>query len=241
MSKKHLGQPFDIHGGAMDLRFPHHENEIAQSEATYGTEFVKYWMHAGLLKVEGEKMSNSLGNFIEIPDVLDKYDPMVLRYWRATVHYRSEINYSEKLIDSAKSALGRLRDAVRNMKSAGGKGQVIGKYHDRFVRALEDDFNTPEAVAVLWEVVKDREEADEDRLATILDFDRVLGLRLDEIDPVEDKIDGETKSKVERLVVEREEARKNGDWGDADRIRKELSELNVEVEDTPDGPVWKVV
>jgi cysteinyl-tRNA synthetase len=242
MSRKHLGQPFDIHGGALDLRFPHHENEIAQSEATYDTEFVKYWMHAGLLKVDGEKMSKSLGNFIEVPDVLKKYDPMVVRYWRATVHYRSEINYSDDLVDAAGIALGRLRSAVKPLKrSAGEKGTVSSGHKKRFEQALEDDFNTPEAVAVLWEAVKTKDLSDTDKLATIMDFDRVFGLGLDEVKSDEAELGQKLKAKIEQLIKERETARADGKWERADEIRDELADRGVELEDTPEGTVWKIV
>lgn len=242
MSRKYLGQPFDIHGGALDLRFPHHENEIAQSEATYGSEFVKYWMHAGLLKVEGEKMSKSLGNFIEIPEVLKRYDPMVVRYWRATVHYRSEISYADTLMDAAGRALVKLQTAVRALKgSAKGRGKADSESKEKFVQALEDDFNMPQAVALLWEVVKDRDLSEEDRLATILDFDRVFGFGLKELDPDEEEIDPKAKVKIEQLVKERELARAERKWKLADDLRDELASLGVELEDTQDGTSWRRV
>ncbi|MBN2101171.1 cysteine--tRNA ligase [Candidatus Dojkabacteria bacterium] len=240
MSSKYLGMPFDIHGGALDLRFPHHENEIAQSEAATGKEFVKYWMHAGILKVDGQKMSKSLGNFINIPEILEKYDPMVLRYWRATVHYRSEINYQESTIEAAKAALGKLRGYVAGWRAAGGVGKVDSKFRSEFVKALEDDFGLPEAVAVLWKVVKSGKMSDADKLATVLDFDRVLGLGLAEFKGDEKQVTKDTKLKIDKLVKERDLARKDKDWNRADEIRGELDKMGVIIEDTDDGSVWSL-
>ncbi len=243
MSHDLLGQPFDIHGGGPDLKFPHHENEIAQSEAAYGKKFVNYWMHSGQLNVDGKKMSNSLGNFITIPDALKKFDPMVIRYWRATVSYRSEINYEESLLESAGSALENLQSHVRkwlgsSADAGSGKGEVSEKHRDKFVAALEDDFNTPEAVAVLWEVVKDDDLAPEDKLATILDFDQVFGLRLGEITAVEQKISDEKRKEIEQLVKERGDARAKKDWDRADEIREKLEKMGVVVEDGEEGARW---
>lgn len=241
MSEKYLGQPFDIHGGGLDLKFPHHENEIAQSEAANGKQFVNYWMHAGLLKVDGQKMSNSLGNFVVIPDVLKKYDPMVLRYWRATVQYKSEINYSDENMVSAKVAFEKLLRNVRDLKSSAGKGgEVNADLRNKFVKAIEDDFNMPKAIAVLWDVVKSKDLSDEDKLATVLDFDRVFGLGLDDCKEVDQKITEEMKSKVERIIKERDEAREKKNWDKADELRDELDELGVVIEDTDKGTVWRM-
>jgi cysteinyl-tRNA synthetase len=163
MSRKYLGQPIDIHGGALDLKFPHHENEIAQSEAAYDKKFVNYWMHAGLLNVDGRKMSKSFGNFINIPQLLEKYDPMVLRYWRATVHYRSSINYEDKIMESAKSALNKLRDAVlrwhrktlkQGVKKADGKTE---QKQDR-KRVQDQDNVKPDNLAITGKVLKGYKE-----------------------------------------------------------------------------------
>lgn len=241
MSRRFLGQPFDIHGGALDLRFPHHENEIAQSEAAYDAPLANIWMHAGLLKVNGQKMSRSAGNFFEIPNILEKYDALVLRYWRATVRYRSEINYSDELMESAKTALSKLRSIVLSLKDKAGKskGTVNKAAQKRFIDVLEDDFNMPEAVAVLWEVTKDAKISDADKLATILDFDRVLGVGLADVRETEHKTPVKTKNKIEQLIAERNDARANKDWETADRIRKELDELRVVIIDTPDGTTWR--
>jgi len=243
MSSKYLGQPFDIHGGGLDLRFPHHENEIAQSEAAYGKKFVNYWMHAGMLNIDGEKMSNSLGNFIEIPDVLKNHDPMAVRYWRATVHYRSVIDYTDKHIQAAATALGRLRNAIARFEldSKGKKGSINVDAKGKFSKALEDDFNLPEAVAVLWEVVKSKQIKAADKQATLYDFDTVLGLRLDESSKNGEKITKGMKKKIEQLMKERDEARKKKDWDRSDEIRKELLDMKVKVEDTPNGSKWMVV
>jgi cysteinyl-tRNA synthetase len=275
MSRKYLGQPIDIHGGALDLKFPHHENEIAQSEAAYDKKFVNYWMHAGLLNVDGRKMSKSFGNFINIPQLLEKYDPMVLRYWRATVHYRSSINYEDKIMESAKSALNKLRDAVlrwhrktlkQGVKKADGKteqkqdrkrvqdqdnvkpdnlaitGKVLKGYKEEFIEALEDDFAMPEAVAVLWEVVNDSEASGSDKLATVLDFDRVLGLGLEDYIYAKSlgNVDDKFKKKVEALIKKRNQARDAKDWEKADELRDKLSEMDIIIEDTADGTVWRI-
>jgi cysteinyl-tRNA synthetase len=243
MSHKYLGQPIDIHGGAIDLRFPHHENEIAQSEAAHDNQFVNYWMHAGLIKVDGKKMSKSLGNFVNIPELLEKYDPMVLRYWRATVHYRSSINYQEDIMDSAKSALMKLRKSVvrwrQESESEDDNGKIDTDAKQAFVEALENDFGLPEAVGVMWNVVRNQDLSSADKLATVLDFDRVLGLGLKDYSKVEKRAEVDT-SKIDRLIAEREQARNDKDWDRADEIREQLDEMGVVLEDTPEGTVWQV-
>jgi cysteinyl-tRNA synthetase len=250
MSKKYLGQPFDIHGGAVDLKFPHHENEIAQSEAAFDKKFVNYWMHAGLINVDGRKMSKSFGNFVNIPELLEKYDPMVLRYWRATVHYRSSINYEEEIIEGAKSALAKLRDTLLRWYQRIGyesleeikKGEVNAHYKEEFVKALENDFAMPEAVAIVWEVVGDQDMDQADKLSTVLDFDKVLGLQLKDFmkRKLETGIAESKEEEIEKMIHKRETAREEKDWQEADKIRDQLIEMGVEIEDTEDGTLWRM-
>ncbi|MBN1618792.1 cysteine--tRNA ligase [Candidatus Dojkabacteria bacterium] len=243
MSEKYLGQPFDIHGGALDLRFPHHENEIAQSEAANDKKFVNWWMHAGLLNVNGKKMGKSNHNFVIIPDMLKDYDPMVIRYWRATVHYRSEINYDKSVLEPAQKALQRLRNYVTKLwiEVKGKLGEVDPDMKAQFEEKLSEDFNTPQAVAILWAVVKSKDISSKNKLATILDFDKVFAFNLKEFTQSDHKISDDLTEKIEQLVREREEARSNKDWDMADKLRGEIENLGVTLEDTATGPVWNIV
>jgi cysteinyl-tRNA synthetase len=261
MSHKYLGQPFDIHGGAIDLRFPHHENEIAQSEAAHDKKFVNYWMHAGLLNVDGVKMGKSVGNFINIPELLEQYDPIVLRYWRASVHYRSSINYQDESMQSAKAAVENLRAKIIRWKNDFDqasssevkksesldlvdtiKKDISFEYKEKFKKALADDFALPKAISILWEVVGDDDLSDKEKLATVLDFDKVLGLGLLEyLQQREEKLDLQTTKKIEELIEKREEARANKDWDLADEIRDELSNMGVVLEDTEKGTKWRKI
>ena len=251
MSTKCLGNHFDIHGGGPDLPFPHHENEIAQSEAATGEKYVNTWMHAGAVRVNEEKMSKSLGNFFTIREVLKAYHPEVIRYFLLSSHYRSPINYSEESLQTARGALLRFYTALRDAPEAS-PDYVASEFTQRFYAAMDDDFNTPEALAVLFELVKvvnksrdqDVKEAAE-RVAELKFLGAILGLL--EKDPSviiqggDQAMDESFHQQVEALIAQRKEARANKDWPAADAARDSLNELKVVVEDCPDGTTkWRV-
>lgn len=241
MSMKYLSETVDIHGGAKDLIFPHHENEIAQSEAATGKQFVKYWLHGGLLKINGQKMSKSLGNYIEIPDLLKEQNPMVVRLYLISGHYRSEFDYTKKGIASAKARLARWHEALKRMTEQGsGRGKVMAKYQKAFVQMMDDDFNTPRALALVDQLVSEANKTDNssklsDIEQTIYDIDRVLGLRL----KTQTKTKLKIPAKIKELVAKRERFRQAGDWQKADKIRQEVFNLGFQIEDTDQGPKLK--
>jgi len=237
MSSSLLGESFDIHGGGQDLQFPHHENEIAQSEGASGGRFAKYWMHNGFVRVDEEKMSKSLGNFFTVREVLKKYDAEVVRFFIARAHYRSPLNYSDSHLDDAKSALARLYTALRGAAAGGGGVDWNEPHARRFKAAMDDDFNTPEAVAVLFEMAT-RINAGERGLAPQL---RALGglLGLLQRDPAAYFQGGLDAASIEALIRGREEARKRRDFAEADRIRKVLLEQGVVLEDGAGGTTWR--
>lgn len=210
MANKYLGKTIDIHAGAMDLKFPHHENEIAQSEAANGTQFVNYWIHAGLLEVEGKKMSKSLGNIYTLEDVRKKgYEPLALRYLFLTGHYRQEMNFTWKSLEGAQRALNKMRQQVVEWKT-GKKG--VPEFEKKFLAAINSDLDMPQSLAITWDLLKSK-YPDSAKKATLLKFDKVLGLGLAEY-----KL-GKPPKKVEQLVEKREKLRKEGKWKEADRVR----------------------
>jgi cysteinyl-tRNA synthetase len=237
MSSSLLGESFDIHGGGQDLQFPHHENEIAQSEGASGGRFAKYWMHNGFVRVDEEKMSKSLGNFFTVREVLKKYDAEVVRFFIARAHYRSPLNYSDSHLDDAKSALARLYTALRGAAAGGGGVDWNEPHARRFKAAMDDDFNTPEAVAVLFDMAT-RINAGERGLAPQL---RALGglLGLLQRDPAAYFQGGLDAASIETLIRGREAARKRRDFAEADRIRKVLLEQGVVLEDGAGGTTWR--
>jgi len=237
MSSSLLGESFDIHGGGQDLQFPHHENEIAQSEGASGGRFAKYWMHNGFVRVDEEKMSKSLGNFFTVREVLKKYDAEVVRFFIARAHYRSPLNYSDSHLDDAKSALARLYTALRGAAAGGGGVDWNEPHARRFKAAMDDDFNTPEAVAVLFDMAS-RINAGERGLAPQL---RALGglLGLLQRDPAAYFQGGLDAASIETLIRGREAARKRRDFAEADRIRKVLLEQGVVLEDGAGGTTWR--
>ncbi len=248
MSMKCLHNHFDIHGGGPDLVFPHHENEIAQSEAATGEKFVNTWMHVGSLLFRDEKMSKSLGNFCTIREALKDFSPEVLRYFLISSHYRSQINFSESAIHSAQQALARFYTSLRGLEQAIDDINMQD-YEQRFQAAMDDDFNTPEALAVLFEMTHEINRLKEINLtqanqlgAGLKRLGGVLGLL--QQDP-ETFLHGCANSaeieKITQLVQKRVEARQNKDWQVADKIRDELTELGVEVEDSAEGTIWRRV
>ncbi|MCK5717933.1 MAG: cysteine--tRNA ligase [Thiomargarita sp.] len=236
MSTHCLGNHFDIHGGGMDLQFPHHENEIAQSEGATGEPFVNVWMHNGFVRVNNEKMSKSLGNFFTVRDVLKRYDPEVIRYFILTSHYRSPLNYSDQELDAAKQALTRLYTALRGLPQI---SYQKGQYSQRFHAAMADDFNTPEALSVLFELAKEinKNETPAEFGAELHHLGGILGLL--QADPDTFLHGTDDVSEIEQLIAERLAARKQRDWAEADRIRDRLQELGVILEDGKEGTIWR--
>lgn len=235
MSAEHLGAHFDIHGGGQDLQFPHHENEIAQSEAAHNCQMANFWMHNGFVRVDDEKMSKSLGNFFTIRTVLEKYDAEVVRYFILRAHYRSPLNYSDKHLDDAKASLTRLYTALRSRKVS---TNIIDWNHpqaQRFKEAMDDDFNTSEAVAVLFDLAKIKTDESINLLKNLGAVMGILQRNADEF------MQGETSESldVDAMIVARIEAKKAKNFAEADRIRKELAEAGIILEDTPQGTAWR--
>jgi cysteinyl-tRNA synthetase len=253
MAKKYLGETIDIHAGGQDLTFPHHENEIAQSEANNGQTFANYWMHNGYININNEKMSKSLGNFILTRDLLASYDPNVIRFFMLSVHYRHPINFSNELLESAKNSLERIKTSYQNLEhrkasSTNQDQQVnewlekIDEFKKRFEAEMDDDINTANAISVLFDLAKEANVyLNQDHTSvtvidlfqeTILSFLGVLGITFKE---EEELLDGE----IEQLIEERNTARKNRDFARADEIRDLLKEKGIILEDTPQGVRWK--
>ncbi|MFP7480038.1 cysteine--tRNA ligase [Terribacillus saccharophilus] len=253
MVKKHLGDTIDIHAGGTDLTFPHHENEIAQSEALNGKSFANYWMHNGHINIDNEKMSKSLGNFILAHDLIKKHDPQVLRFFMLSVHYRNPINFTDELLESAKTGLARIKNAYDNLQhrkaastnqdnNAIGAMETIQELRTRFEEEMDDDFNTANAISVLFDLAKEanvylqQEQTSEQVIEAFIkafeELGSVLGIKFAaETELLDDEIEG--------LLTQRVEARKNRDFQEADRIRDLLKEKNIILEDTSQGTRWK--
>jgi cysteinyl-tRNA synthetase len=221
MSTKYLGNHIDIHTGGVDNIFPHHENEIAQSECATGEEFVKYWMHNEHLMVDGKKMAKSSGNFYTLRDIAS---PISFRYWLYTSHYKTKVNFTMETLKGAETALNRLIEAYRELGDV--NGTILKEYKDRFIQAMDMDLNTPQAIAILWDLVKDKNVSKEDKKATMLNFDKVFGFGLDKIEKEE------IPDEILSLIKERNEARENKDWDRSDEIRGQIENLGFEVKDT---------
>ncbi|HYG32260.1 MAG TPA: cysteine--tRNA ligase, partial [Methylophilaceae bacterium] len=239
-----LGKHFDIHGGGQDLQFPHHENEIAQSEGAHDCTFVNYWMHNGFVRVDDEKMSKSLGNFFTIREVLKKYDPEVVRFFILRAHYRSPLNYSDQHLDDARHALTRLYTALRGTQTS---PAAIDWQHPaavRFKAAMDDDFNTPEALAVLFDLANELNRTRDTETAELLKLlAGVLGILQREPEAFlqggQPAADGYAPEQVEQLIAQRLEARRSKDFAEADRIRKALHDNGIVLEDGPQGTIWR--
>ena len=240
MSAAHLGQHFDIHGGGQDLQFPHHENEIAQSEATHGCTMANTWMHNGFVRVDDEKMSKSLGNFFTIREVLEKYDPEVVRFFILRAHYRSPLNYSDKHLDDAKQALTRLYTALRGVSVSPASIDWTQASAAKFKAAMDDDFNTPEALAVLFELANEVNKDKSAATATLLkQLAAIVGLL--QRDP-EQFLQGDADDAaldIDSLIAERIAAKQAKNYAEADRIRKLLAEAGIVLEDTAQGTTWR--
>jgi cysteinyl-tRNA synthetase len=249
MSTQCLGNHFDIHGGGLDLQFPHHENEIAQSEAATGEPFVNVWMHNGFVRVDEEKMSKSLGNFFTIREVTAAYDPEVLRYFILTSHYRSPLNYSDVHLENAKGALTTLYTALRGIQTVNTPVDESDPHVQQFHAAMQDDFNTSLALSVLFELAREiNRQRDSNpaaasyQAAVLRQLAGLLGLL--ERDPEAYLRGGPVASglsdeQIEALIAKRTEARQNRDWGLSDQIRDELQSRAIVLEDGPTGTTWR--
>ncbi|MDP2651020.1 MAG: cysteine--tRNA ligase [bacterium] len=230
MAKKYLGETFDIHTGGIDLAPIHHNNEIAQSENACECKFVRYWLHNEFLNIGEEKMAKSAGNFITIRTVADEgFSPLSYRYFLLQSHYRTKASFTWESLHAAQNAYRKLKEFYVSLPSL---GNINNDYKTRFVGAIENDFNTPEALAVVWELVKDENVSAGDKRATLLDFDRVLGLDL-EYNEFEVK---EMPQEIKELLKKREVARTAGDYAISDELREEIKNLGYIVEDTESGP-----
>lgn len=253
MANKFLGETIDLHSGGQDLIFPHHENEIAQSECANCKPFSRYWMHNGYINIDGKKMSKSLGNFFTVRDILKEYDGEIIRFFMLSAHYRSPINFADTLMEQAKSAVERVYTCIENLEFMLGNASDIPASEElkeelddcrkKFRNAMDDDLNTADAIASIFDIVylantkltsASGKEAINLCLSLIRELGDVLGLFVREKNNSLDK-------EVEALIKERNEARKNKDWATADAIRDKLKEMNIVLKDTPDGVKWSIV
>lgn len=247
MNGKHLGKHFDIHGGGSDLMFPHHENEVAQSCCAHDTPYVNYWMHSGMVQVDQEKMSKSLGNFFTIREVLEQYDAETVRFFLLSGHYRSQLNYSEAHLHQARAGLERLYTALRGVEVAVADAAQRAQFETRFKDALNDDFNVPEAMSVLFEIAREINKVRSDdnqvagQLAALLkEYAGVLGIlqQSPEVFFTSGQAADEV-SEIEALIKQRNDARASKDWALADQARDRLIEMGITLEDGPQGTTWR--
>ncbi len=248
MAEKYLGETIDIHCGGQDLIFPHHENEIAQSECANSVKLANYWIHNGYINIDSQKMSKSLGNFFTVREIAEKYGYEPIRYLMISAHYRTPINYSDEVMIQCKTALQRLYNfkenlefAIKNASESGEKNIIdLSIYKTKFIEAMDDDLNTADALATIFELIREsnsnvisKSNIDKSMLVEILDLlnklTDVLGILY------ENKKDVPRRDEIEKLMERREEARKNKDWALADKIRDELKSMKVTIEDTPQG------
>jgi len=243
MSTCCLGNHFDIHGGGMDLQFPHHENEIAQSEGATGEPFVNYWMHNGFVRVNEEKMSKSLGNFFTVREVLKQYRPEVIRFFILSSHYRSPLNYSDEHLDEAGVALTRLYTALRGVEIV--DADIDNDFKQRFEQAMDDDFNTPVALAVLFDLARELNKAEDKSMlaATLKRLAAILGLLQDDPESFLKGGAGQgglAEADIEQMIEARKTAKANKDWAQADSIRDQLKAQGIVLEDVAGGhTIWR--
>jgi cysteinyl-tRNA synthetase len=254
MSSTLLGKTIDIHGGGVDLQFPHHENEIAQSEARNGQTFVKYWMHSAFVNVNNNKMSKSLNNFFTAREILEKYDAEVIRLFMLSVHYRNPVNFSLELLDSSKAALERLYNSVNNLEHVIENAEdrelnedekafasKLDDYRNRYIEVMDDDFNTADGIAVIFDMVRDintniKESSPKSLAEKALSLIRELGKPLGIL---QKSTKGDLEEEIQRLIDERQKARKEKNFALADKIRDDLKARGIILEDTPQGVKWK--
>ncbi|MGD7046419.1 cysteine--tRNA ligase [Jeotgalibacillus proteolyticus] len=253
MARKYLGDTIDIHAGGQDLAFPHHENEIAQSEALTGKSFANYWMHNGYINIDNEKMSKSLGNFVLVNDILKEHDPQVLRFFMLSVHYRHPINYNLELLNAAKAGLDRIRTSYENLLHRKGLSANLAEHNEQwlkeinetkqtFGKAMDDDFNTANAISVLFDLSRQANHylREKNTSVEVIDaftaaFDELAGVLGFSMTQEKELLDQD----IEDLIKKREQARKDRDFKTADEIRDQLKELNIILEDTAQGIRWR--
>lgn len=256
MARKILGETIDIHAGGMDLAFPHHENEIAQSEALTGKPFANYWLHSAYINVNNQKMSKSLNNFFTAREILEEYDADVIRFFMLSAHYRIQINFSKDLLDSAKASVERLYNAIGNLENLLDEVSVekmteeeveylasLDKYRKKYIEKMDDDFNTADAITVLFELSKDLNtnisiDSSKELVTKSLELMRELGKPLGMLQKT---TKGSLEDEVEALIEQRQQARKNRDFALADKIRDDLKTRGIILEDTPQGVRWKKI
>lgn len=254
MAHNLLGDTIDIHAGGYDLIFPHHENEIAQSECRTGKPFAKYWMHSAFLNIDNKKMSKSLNNFFTAREILEKYDADVVRLFMLSAHYRAQLNFSEELLQSAKSALERLYNAIYNLENLSNEVKRnelneeekeyikrLDEYRQKYIEKMDDDFNTADAIAVIFDMIKDininiKSDSSKEIIDYALSIIRELGGPLGIL---QKSTEEDVEDEIQELINKREEARKEKNWALADEIRDKLKERGILLEDTPQGVRWK--
>ncbi|MGZ4164123.1 MAG: cysteine--tRNA ligase, partial [Tumebacillaceae bacterium] len=249
MNLKYLGEQIDIHGGGVDLTFPHHENEIAQTEACTHKQFAKYWLHSEFLNMNNEKMSKSTGNFLTVRDILDKYPAAVLRFLLISTHYRNPLNFSDEVVENASAGFERITTSIDNLKfrlesAAEGHAESIEveKYRGQFQAAMDDDFNTADAITALFDLSRDanlylrQEQVERQAIEAYLAlFEELLGAIGITLGEAADELDAQ----VDALIAERTEARATKNWARADEIRDQLTAMGIILEDTPQGIRWR--
>jgi len=256
MAYKLLGETIDIHAGGEDLAFPHHENEIAQSEARNGKPFANYWMHSAFINVDNKKMSKSLNNFFTAREVLEKYDADVIRLFMLSAHYRTPLNFSEELLEASKSSLERLYNAIANLESLLEEVKIdkmnedekiylekLNSYRDKYIEKMDDDFNTADGISVIFDLVRDINTnvtltSSKELVKLSLDLIRELG---EPLGILQKSTKGNLEKEIEELIAKRQQARKDKNWALADKIRDELKAKGIILEDTPQGVRWKKV
>lgn len=256
MAKKLLGETIDIHAGGSDLKFPHHENEIAQSEALTGEPFARYWLHSAFVNVNNEKMSKSLNNFFTAREILERYDADVIRFLMLSAHYRQQLNFSEDLLESAKASVERIYNAIGNLENLIDEVsreemneeekaylESLNKYKEKYIEKMDDDFNTADAITAIFDLIKDTNtnitiDSSKELAQKALELIRELGAPLGMF---QKSTKGNIEEEIEALIAKRQQARKDRDFALADKIRDELKDRGIVLEDTPQGVRWKMI
>ncbi len=256
MAKKLLGETIDIHAGGSDLKFPHHENEIAQSEALTGEPFARYWLHSAFVNVNNEKMSKSLNNFFTAREILERYDADVIRFLMLSAHYRQQLNFSEDLLESAKASVERIYNAIGNLENLIDEVsreemneeekaylESLNKYKEKYIEKMDDDFNTADAITAIFDLIKDTNtnitiDSSKELAQKALELIRELGAPLGMF---QKSTKGNLEEAIEALIAKRQQARKDRDFTLADKIRDELKDRGIVLEDTPQGVRWKMI
>ncbi|MDU7956445.1 MAG: cysteine--tRNA ligase [Clostridium perfringens] len=256
MAKKLLGETIDIHAGGSDLKFPHHENEIAQSEALTGEPFARYWLHSAFVNVNNEKMSKSLNNFFTAREILERYDADVIRFLMLSAHYRQQLNFSEDLLESAKASVERIYNAIGNLENLIDEVsreemneeekaylESLNKYKEKYIEKMDDDFNTADAITAIFDLIKDINtnitiDSSKELAQKALELIRELGAPLGMF---QKSTKGNLEEEIEALIAKRQQARKDRDFALADKIRDELKDRGIVLEDTPQGVRWKMI